>query len=84
MGPSGSIEALTIVSATSVSTSANKTISVSCSGGTNVLGGGFVTNSAKVGAQESYPSAADTWTVNAVEFVTENANWTVTVYAICA
>jgi hypothetical protein len=75
---------ITIVSSTSASNSSNKSISVSCAGGQKVLGGGYTVTSAKVGAQDSYPSASDTWTVQAVEFVIESASWTVTVYAICA
>jgi hypothetical protein len=75
---------LTIANATSASNSADKSMSVSCTGGKKVLGGGFTTTSVKVGARDSYPSATDAWSVHAVEFVSETTNWSVTVYAICA
>jgi hypothetical protein len=83
-GPSGSIDDLVIVSNTSVSDSNNKSISVSCTGGRNVVGGGFVSSHASVGAQASYPSNATTWTVDGAEFQNTNTVWTITAYAICA
>jgi hypothetical protein len=83
-GPSGSVGSLTIVTQTSASTSVDKTITATCTGGTQAIGGGFLSSSVKVGAQASYPSSATVWTVSAVEFVSEPTNWTVTAYAICA
>jgi hypothetical protein len=50
------------------------------------MGGGHVISLAggDVTAVESYPSAADEWTVSAAEADAVGGNWTVTAYAICA
>ena len=75
---------MTIVSNTSASSSANKTITATCIGGRKVVGGGFATTANTVGAQASYASSATVWTVDAAEFQNTPGNWTVTAYALCA
>jgi hypothetical protein len=75
------------VTVTSASNSTDKpNISVSCTAGKKVLGGGGKVSdtSGKVGILNSYPSANDTWTVDAYEISGVSTNWTVSVYAICA
>jgi hypothetical protein len=75
---------VTIVSNTTLSTSANKTVTATCPGSRKVVGGGFQTNNASVGAQSSYASSSTVWTVDAVEFENTGAGWTATAYALCA
>jgi hypothetical protein len=72
-----------IVSNTSASSSANKSITATCPNGTQVVGGGFATNNTSVGAQASYASSTTVWHVDASEFQNTVVNWTVTAYAVC-
>jgi hypothetical protein len=52
-----------------------------------VLGGGFLVSAggseSKITVTQSYPSAATTWTVQALEATAVPGNWTLTVYAVC-
>jgi len=75
---------VTIVSNTSASSSSAKSITATCAGGRKVVGGGFLSNNANVGAQASYASSATVWTVDAVEFENTGTSWTITAYALCA
>jgi hypothetical protein len=72
------------VTATSVSNSTDKSISIDCSTGKKLLGGGGITSNAEIYLYASYPIDDDTWTVSAGEDGNVNSNWTVTVWAICA
>lgn len=47
------------------------------------VGGGFNTSRSEIGAQQSRATANDTWTVDAVEYVSTNSSWTVQAYVIC-
>ena len=67
----------------SSSTSSNKSAAASCPTGKVAVGGGFTTSRSDVGAQQSRATANDTWTVDAVEIVSTNNNWTVQAYVIC-
>jgi len=72
------------VSASSATDGANtKTISVNCSGGKKLLGGGGLTSDASVHIYASYPLDDDTWAVSASE-TGSNPTWTLTAWAICA
>jgi hypothetical protein len=75
---------VTIVQTTSANNSNNKTVTATCTGGRKVVGGGFLSNNASVGAQGSYASSATAWTVDAVELSNVPGNWTITAYALCA
>ena len=78
---------VTIRAASSASDSnANKTVTSTCNAGEGVLGGGgVVTNpGTSVSMTSDYPSAANAWTVAAVETDNYNPNWSITAYAICA
>jgi hypothetical protein len=68
-----------------LSSTANKTHSVTCNGTRKVLGGGGVISDSNPQINDSYPSADNQWTVSAAEtgFGT-GANWTLTVWAVCA
>jgi hypothetical protein len=72
-----------IVTNTSASTSVDKGITATCTGGRQVVGGGFSTTSANVGAQTSFASSTTAWHVDAVEFQPTGSSWTVTAYAVC-
>lgn len=87
-GPAGATGAIANgwerISATSTSSSSNKSISASCSTTDKyAVGGGFETSRSDVYAQRSYPSDSDTWTVDGVEGFNVSNNWTVTAYVIC-
>jgi hypothetical protein len=72
------------VSAEQTST-ANKTVTVTCNGTRKVLGGGGIINDNNPQINDSYPSADNAWTVSGAEtgFGT-GSNWTLTVWAVCA
>jgi hypothetical protein len=73
------------VSATSVSNSTNKTITVTCPGSKIVVGGGGTTSLlGEVTLSSSFPVSNNTWSASGFEEVLGTANnWTVTAYAIC-
>jgi hypothetical protein len=75
---------LEIVSAASASDSNDKSVSVDCSPGKKLLGGGAMTSMANVYVYASYPTDDDTWVASAGEDGMQNGSWTVTAYAICA
>ncbi len=58
-------------------------MSVDCSSGKVVVGGGFSLSGSTKLAGDSYAVDGDTWRADGWEVTSENANWTVTVYAIC-
>jgi hypothetical protein len=61
-----------------------KSVTVDCTAGKVVVGGGFsIADSVDV-VGSSFPVDSDTWQADAWEADQENGNWTVTVYAICA
>jgi hypothetical protein len=77
------------VSVTSANNSTSpKTVTATCTGGTRVLGGGFVIGGVITGPVEilyAYPDSDTTYTARAYEDSAQstNSNWTVTVWAIC-
>jgi hypothetical protein len=73
-----------LVSQTSASTSADKSISVDCPGTKTLLGGGGLTNNADAYLYASYPTDSNTWTVSAGEDTNLAASWTVTAWVVCA
>ena len=73
-----------LVSLTSGSTSADKSISVDCPGTKTLLGGGGLTNNTEVYLYASYPVDSNTWTVSAGEDGNLMVNWTVTAWVVCA
>ena len=76
-----------IVTAASASNSSNKSVTVSCGTGKVVLGGGALMPAGFEGnlaIYSTYPSAANAWTVQAVENDAINSNWSFTAYAVCA
>ena len=74
------------VSATSASSSSDKSVTVTCTGSKKILGGGgtLSISNGKVVVSQSYPSADNEWTAKAVEVSGESSSWTVTAYAMCA
>jgi hypothetical protein len=60
-----------------------KTVSVNCSSGKKLLGGGGLTSDSSVFIYASYPLDDDTWTVSARE-TTGSPTWSLTAWAICA
>ena len=76
-----------IVTAASASNSSNKSVTVSCGTGKVVLGGGALMPAGFEGnlaIYSTYPSAANAWTVQAVENDAISSNWSFTAYAVCA
>jgi hypothetical protein len=73
------------VTATSASTSANKSITVDCPGSKIVVGGGGTTSlTTDVVISSSFPVDNNTWSVSGTEIdFGTGTNWTITVYAIC-
>jgi hypothetical protein len=68
--------------------SADKTITLSCSGLLRkVISGGYtlsVAGSDKVAIVQNYPSGATSWTVQAIETSNVSTDWTLTAYMVCA
>jgi hypothetical protein len=73
-----------IRTATSASSSSDKSITVDCTGSKVVVGGGAtVADTEFVVLVRTYPVDSNTWEARAVENDGTNDSWTVTVYAIC-
>jgi hypothetical protein len=83
-GPAGVSVDVVTVSNTSASSSSDKSITATCTGGRTVVGGGFSTSISAAGAQSSRATSSTVWTVDAVEFSNTASAWTVTAYAYCA
>jgi hypothetical protein len=85
-GPAGSATAGYEQKTASVTNSNSaKTLTVDCTAGKKVAGGGGSTSivNGDVALFESRPLDADTWLVSAAENDNVTGNWTLTVYATC-
>ena len=85
-GPSG-VSGLERVDATSATNSTpGRTASMACAAGKRLLGGGARVNPAlpQVAITSSYPGDDNTYQASAREVNATGANWSLTVFAICA
>ena len=87
MGPAGPSATSGYEQKTASTTNSNnsKTLTVDCTAGKKVAGGGGSTSvmTGQIALVESRPLDADTWLVSAAENNSVSGNWTLTVYAIC-
>jgi isocitrate lyase len=80
---------LIVTGAASADDEAAKTATATCTGGTKVIGGGFlftnVSDPAVVAALASYPSSDTVWTVTTPDVTSGgDHSYSITAYAICA
>jgi hypothetical protein len=73
----------------SATSSADKTLVVTCSDpATSILGGGFAVTAGspddqKISVVQSYPSSTTDWTVRAIETTSIPGAWGLEAYAVC-
>lgn len=87
-GPPG-LSGVERVEATSVHNSTpGRAVAIACPGGKRLLGGGARINPTPapttIGLQQSFPDNDNTFRAYAREIVGTGANWSLTVYAVCA
>ena len=91
-GPTGPIGGGIIgweIISSSQTSSADKTLTVTCSDpSTSILGGGHSViagspDDQKISVIQSYPSGTTTWTVRAIETTSVPTAWTLQAYAVC-
>lgn len=86
-GPPGLSGVERVEATSAVSSSAARTMSMPCTAGKRLLGGGARLNggiSDDVAIQWSYPDNDNIYRARAVEVVGTPGNWSLTVYAVCA
>jgi hypothetical protein len=86
MGPPGLSGVETVESTSDNNTINSKTQAMACPAGKRLLGGGTRLNPilTQVAIQTSFPSSDNIYRATAREMTTTGANWSLTVFAVCA